>query len=50
LYPFHELFVVTGRTQDGETIGLEDELAEHDAVASTVSGGPGAPYPSAGLA
>ncbi|WP_328980699.1 hypothetical protein [Streptomyces canus] len=50
LYPFHGPVVVTSRTQDGVTAGLDDELAEHDAVASAVSVGPGVRRPSAGLA
>ncbi|MET9462620.1 hypothetical protein ABZY05_47850 [Streptomyces canus] len=50
LYPSHGPVVVTGRTQDGVTAGLDDELAEHDAVASAVRVGPGVRCPSAGLA
>ncbi|WP_086796398.1 hypothetical protein [Streptomyces caniscabiei] len=37
LYPFHGPVVVTGRTQDGETSALDDDLAAHvHAVAQTV--------------
>ncbi len=37
LYPFHGPVVVTGRTQNGETSELDDELAAHvHAVAQTV--------------
>ncbi|WP_128380313.1 hypothetical protein [Streptomyces cavernae] len=37
LYPVHGPVVVTGRTQDGETSSLDDELAAHvHAVAQTV--------------
>ncbi|MCX5261800.1 hypothetical protein OOK27_48075 [Streptomyces canus] len=50
LYPFHGPVVAAGRAQDGVTAGLDDELAEHDAVASAVSVGPGVRCPSAGLA